>query len=205
MYGVKATQQVWSKVALHLPRGGFLPRRQAGFGYLLVLLLVALLAMGLGQAGTLWRTESQRIKETDLLFIGEQYRQAIQSYYAASPGNAKHYPKKLEDLLLDARQIKLTRHLRKLYSDPITGKNEWGLIRDADSQEISGVYSLAPGEPRKQQGFSTPQSTFVEAKSYEAWRFMATKADNTTKTPVKAQSEPSPGAEVQAVDALPEP
>ena len=44
-------------------------RGQSGFGYLLVLLLIALLGIGLGAAGTLWSTESQRVKESDLLYI----------------------------------------------------------------------------------------------------------------------------------------
>lgn len=160
-------------MAPRLPSGSAPLRRQRGFGYLLVLLLVVLMGIGLGTAGTLWTTESQRIKENELLFVGEAYRQAIRSYYSA-PGPAKQYPKSLEDLLLDTRQTQLTRHLRKLYPDPMTGKSEWGLIRDAESQRISGVYSLAPGEPMKQQGFDVRQKDFANAKSYADWRFIAT-------------------------------
>lgn len=146
-------------------------RRESGFAYLLVLLLVVLMGLGLGAAGTLWHTESQRLKESELLYIGEQYRQAINRYYNA-PGPIKQYPKSLEALLLDSRQPTLTRHLRKLYPDPMTHKKEWGLVVDPDSQEIRGVYSLAPGEPLKQHGFALNQREFGEAKSYAAWQFV---------------------------------
>lgn len=179
-------------MAPRLPSGSAPMRRQQGFGYLLVLLLVVLMGIGLGAAGTLWKTESQRVKENELLFVGEAYRQAIRSYYAAPPG--KQYPKGLEDLLLDTRQTQLTRHLRKLYPDPITGKAEWGLIMDADSEQIRGVYSLAPGEPIKQQGFDSRQKDFENAESYGAWRFVVTGTPPPgSKTPTVAPVEtPNP-------------
>lgn len=160
-------------MAQHLASGRVYLRRQAGFSYLLVLLLIVLIGIGLGAAGTLWRTESQRLKEAELLFIGEQYRKAIRSYYSAS-AVAKQYPKNLEDLLLDSRQTVLTRHLRKLYPDPVTGKKEWGLIMDAESQQVSGVYSLAQGKPIKQLGFDSRQKDFENAESYGDWRFVVT-------------------------------
>ena len=112
-------------MAPRLPSGNASMRRQQGFGYLLVLLLVVLMGIGLGVAGTLWKTESQRVKENELLFVGEAYRQAIRNYYAA-PGPVKQYPKSLEDLLLDTRQTQLTRYLRKLYPDPIPVKQNGG-------------------------------------------------------------------------------
>ena len=147
--------------------------RQAGFGFLLVLLLIALLGIGLGVAGTLWRSESRRIKENELLYVGEQYRKALENYYQMSPGQAKRYPVKIEELLLDPRITKRTRHMRKLYRDPMTGRAEWGMVIDPASKEIRGVYSLAPGEPMKKQGFKEPQTDFANAKRYDAWRFVA--------------------------------
>lgn len=150
-------------------------QRQAGFAYLLVLMLIVVMGLGLGAAGTLWRTESQRIKEQQLLYIGEQYRKAISSYYAA-PGPNKQYPKSLDDLLLDARQTVTTRHLRKLYADPVTGDKEWGLVVDPDSQQIRGVYSLGPGKPLKQKGFASHQKDFEDAETYGTWRFVVTSA-----------------------------
>ena len=146
-------------------------RREAGFAYLLVLLFIVLMGLGLGAAGTLWHTKSQRLKESELLYIGEQYRQAIQSFYNA-PGPIKRYPKSLDELLLDPRQATLTRHLRKRYADPLTGQKAWGLVIDPADQQIRGVYSLAPGHPFKQTNFDTRQKDFENAQSYAAWRFI---------------------------------
>lgn len=181
-------------MAQHLVSGRANIPRQAGFSYLLVLLLIVLMGIGLGAAGTLWRTESQRLKESELLFIGEQYRKAIRSYYTA-PAPAKQYPKNLEDLLLDSRQTQLTRHLRKLYPDPVTGKKEWGLIMDAESQQISGVYSLAQGKPLKQRGFDSRQKDFENAEGYSDWRFVVTGVE----APPPARSE---NTRTQASDTL---
>lgn len=176
-------------MAPRLASGNSPPGYQAGFGYLLVLLMVMLMGIGLGVAGTLWKTESQRIKENELLYIGEQYRKAIQSY-AALPQSPKQYPKKLEDLLLDTRPTEITRHLRKLYRDPLTGNTEWGLVVDADTQRIKGVYSLAPGKPIKERGFSPRQQDFENAENYQAWRFVATEAAPPPSPPVIDPAKP---------------
>lgn len=155
---------------------------------MLVMLIVVLIGLGLGAAGTLWHTESQRLKENELLFIGEQYRKAIQNYYNAGP--ARQFPKSLNDLLLDAR-LPLTRHLRKLYPDPMTGNKEWGLIADPDGHGISGVYSLAPGVPIKQQGFDARQKEFENAQSYSAWRFNVIVTPTPPAPPKAPQNKPS--------------
>ena len=172
-----------------LVSGKSLAQRQAGFAYLLVLMLIVVMGLGLGAAGTLWRTESQRVKEHQLLYIGEQYRKAISSYYAA-PSPDKQYPKKLDDLLLDPRQTVTTRHLRKLYADPVTGEKEWGLVVDPDSQQIRGVYSLAPGKPMKQKGFASHQKDFEDAETYGAWIFVVTTA-RVPAPPAKPASTPT--------------
>ncbi len=179
-------------------------RHQSGFSFLLVLLLIVLMGIGLGVAGTLWHTESQRAKEAELLYIGEQYRKAIRSYVEspAAAGGAKHFPKKLDDLILDTRQNTLVRHLRRLYPDPLTGKNDWGLIMDESNQQISGVYSKAPGEPRKQQGFGIEQKNFAAPTTYADWRFEVVKAkaaptappSPATQAPLTATPQPKPNS-----------
>src|SRR5712671_7176926 len=75
---------------------------QRGFTYLGVLLIVAVMGFGLAAFGELYSHASQREKERELLFIGDQFRNAIESYYNKSPG-AKLYPKKVEELLEDKR------------------------------------------------------------------------------------------------------
>ena len=70
----------------------------------------------------------QREKERELLFIGNQFRQAIERYYERSPGELKKYPASLEELLKDNRFVTTQRHLRRIYRDPMTGNTEWGMV-----------------------------------------------------------------------------
>ena len=118
-------------------------RVQRGFGYLLVLFAVAALGMLLAGAGQVWHTAVQREKEAELLFIGNQFRQAIGSYYEQAPDAVKQYPVKLEDLVEDRRFVVPRRHLRKLYRDPMTGHYDWELVKTGD--RIVGVHSRSGG------------------------------------------------------------
>jgi type II secretory pathway pseudopilin PulG len=174
-----------------------LRRKQAGFGFLAVLLLIVLIGLALGQAGMLWSTQSRRIKEAELLYVGERYRDAIRSYQESSPGQAKSYPKTLDDLLLDPRHPRMTRHLRKLYRDPVGDTPDWGLITDPVTQEIHGVYSTAPGQPLKTSGFSKKEANFEGAESYAAWRFEAVPPPEEqvpAPTPALPQPQLAPGS-----------
>jgi type II secretory pathway pseudopilin PulG len=181
------------------------PRRgaQAGFGFLTVLFLIILIGLALGQAGTLWSTQSTRIKEADLLWVGEQYRSAIAAYYEASSGAAKTWPRKLDDLVLDPRQPTIRRYLRRLYPDPVSGKQDWGLITDPETQGIRGVYSRAAGKPLKLSGFPKKEADFENAKTYSDWRFEA-KPEQAALGPVAAPAAPqSPKPGVPAASASP--
>ena len=143
-------------------------QRQAGFTYLGLLILLALMGVVLAQAGTLWSQTRQRGREADLLFYGDQFRQAIAAYYLAQTPNA--YPQTLDDLLEDPRVPYTRRFLRQIYPDPMTGKRDWILIK-APGNGIMGVYSPAPGTPLKQGNFRAADAPFAGAKSYAAWRF----------------------------------
>lgn len=156
---------------------------QSGFTYLFVLMLIALIGMGLAAAGKLWRTESQRDRETDLLFIGDQYRQAIRSYYELDPAQPR-LPQSIDDLLEDDRRPNIVRHLRRAYRDPFTG-GELALIRTPEGNGIVGVYSLAAGRPFKTKGFLPENKTFSGADRYAKWRFVYT-------PPVASALSPAP-------------
>ena len=145
-------------------------RDQSGFSYLFVLMLIALVGMGLAAAGTLWRTDAQRAREADLLFVGEQYRQAIRSYYERDPAQPR-LPQSIDDLVEDTRYPTVVRHLRRVYRDPLTG-NALALIRTPDTQGIVGVYSEAAGQPLKLAGFPPEDSAFASAARYADWRFV---------------------------------
>lgn len=145
------------------------PVPQRGFTYLGMLLIVALMGTGLVAFGELYSHAAQREKERELLFIGEQFRDAIGSYYNKSPG-AKVYPKKLEDLLEDNRFPMPKRHLRRVYRDPMTGSQEWGLV-EAPGGGFMGVHSLSEETPIKSGNFSVKAEEFEGAEHYTKWMF----------------------------------
>lgn len=124
------------------------------------------MGVALAAAGTLWHTAQMRDKERELLYVGDQYRKAIQLYYA----DAKQYPRELDGLLKDPRAAALRRYLRKLYRDPITGTNEWGMIKAADGG-IMGVYSLSDAAPFKTANFPQRYAEFEGKSKYSDWKF----------------------------------
>ncbi len=142
---------------------------QRGFAYLFVLMAIALLGLGLAAAGTLWRTESQREREAELLFVGAQYRQAIKSYYERIPGQPR-LPRSIDELLEDERTEPPARHLRRAWRDPFGG--ELRLIEAPDNSGIVGVASASTLHPFKQAGFPAEFSDFAGAGSYAAWQFV---------------------------------
>ncbi len=125
---------------------------QQGFVYLWALFSVVLAGVAMAGAGQMWQVKSQRDKEAELLFIGEEFRKAIMSYHNAN----KQYPSTLEDLLKDSRSINIKRHLRKIYVDPMTNTTDWGLVDEpppattaatskADSAQSKGSTSGSGG------------------------------------------------------------
>jgi len=146
-------------------------RAPRGFTYLTALFMIAILAGGLALAGEMWHTNTIREKEAELLFVGHQYRKAIGRYYLA--GGAR-YPRSLEELLKDPRQPGTVRHLRKLYPDPITGK-DFAPIKAPDGG-VWGVYSVSEDAPHKTSGFKLRDAGFEGAKRYADWKFIHTPA-----------------------------
>ena len=108
-----------------------------------------------------------------MLFIGEEFRQAIALYYLRSPGQAHEYPKSLEELTADSRFGGIQRYLRKVYRDPMTGKAEWGLIL-TPAGRIMGVHSLSRERPLKTGGFLEKHQEFSGTTSYADWKFIHT-------------------------------
>ncbi|MDX1915659.1 MAG: type II secretion system protein [Methylophilus sp.] len=141
-----------------------------GFTFIGLLMVIAISGIALAGIGIVWHQSAQRERESELLYVGNQYSKAISNYYLSSPTNPKQYPKSLEDLLLDKRFQNKRRHLRKLYPDPMTHGKPWGLIKQQD--QIIGVYSMSKETPIKTAQFQTPYESFAEAKTYHDWKFM---------------------------------
>ena len=140
-----------------------------GFTYIGLLLFFALTGLGLSVAGMSWQYQVRAEKEKQLLFVGAEFRNAINSYYASSPDAAKVYPVSLNDLLLDKRMPNIKRHLRKIYLDPMTGKADWGFA--TQQGRIVGIYSQSTLAPYKQKGFNVAEEALVGAKTYKDWIF----------------------------------
>jgi type II secretory pathway pseudopilin PulG len=145
--------------------------RESGFTYVGVLVLVALMGIALASTGRVWHTLQQQEKEQELLFIGQQFRQALDAYAKHTPGQARRAPQDLEALLLDPRHPGIQRYLRKVYLDPMTGKAEWGLITGPDGA-IYGVHSLSDDEPLKKANFGLANKDFEGKMKYSDWAFM---------------------------------
>ena len=145
-------------------------RRERGFTLAGALILIAVLGAGMAAYGEMASHAAQRQKEEELLFVGNQFRQAIAAFYEGTPGAVKRFPQKLEQLLEDQRFPVARRHLRRIYADPMTGKRQWGLV-EAPQGGIMGVYSLSPARPIKTGGFAVRDVSLSDATRYSDWAF----------------------------------
>jgi type II secretory pathway pseudopilin PulG len=172
-------------------------QNQRGVTLVVVLVIIVILGLSLGIAGSTWRTVVQQAKEKELLFRGDQYRRAIGSYYKMAHGGTKGaFPTRLEELLKDPRSLQTMRHIRKLYKDPMTGE-DWVLIRQggtvggtvtasAGTGGIIGVRSSSDLEPFKKDGFSEVDEKFKDKEKYSEWEFVYEPSASTTPPATKA-------------------
>jgi type II secretory pathway pseudopilin PulG len=141
-----------------------------GYTYVGVLFIIATIGLTQALASTLWSFAQQREKERELLFIGNQFRKAIQQYYVKTPGFVKTYPPSLEALLEDNRFVTTQRYLRRIYLDPMTNNAEWGII-NAPQGGVMGIYSISNEKPIKQDGFAEVNIHLANRRHYSEWQF----------------------------------
>lgn len=154
-----------------LMRNGRHPAAEQGFVYIALLIGLAIIGIGLGATSEVWTQTRQREKEEELLFIGNQIRQAITRFYQQSPPAARRFPMTMDELVEDVRAPeKPARFLRKLYTDPMTNTAQWGEVRLPNGQLV-GVYSLSDDKPFKVFGFALRDKTFLEKDRYSDWVF----------------------------------
>ena len=96
------------------------PPKQSGYILLAVLFLVALVLLSLAVAAPRIAKSIQRDRELELIHRGEQYKRAIKLYYRKFGS----YPSSIEQL----ENTNNIRFLRKRYTDPMTGKDDWKII-----------------------------------------------------------------------------
>jgi len=99
-----------------------LARSETGFTYIAALVLVVVMGIMLGAVGQSVKVIMKREREKELIFRGLQYRDAIERW------SKKGVPlKDLKDLVEPTVSNNMDRSkdrlLRKLYKDPITGKD----------------------------------------------------------------------------------
>ncbi|WP_156322258.1 type II secretion system protein [Winslowiella iniecta] len=154
---------------------------QAGFSYLLLLAWLSVLALMLLRSQDHLQTEWRQEREAQLLFAGDQIREAIQQYRDNPAGN-KCFPVSFQQLLSDRRFTPTRYLLRQHYRDPFTQKSDWGMIYD-DKGRWTGVYSKGAGKPLKKEGFAQIYKDFKKAGSYTGWKF---KVDDDLNAPLPA-------------------
>ena len=186
---------------MHAEHKSIEPRHRlpCGRGVILMALLIGLALSGIAlmAAVDVWTIARQREREQELLFVGDQYRQAIRRYYYAAPsGTPRMLPASIAALLEDDRYPVPVRHLRRPYPDPVTGNAEWGVLRDGD--RITGVYSLSEAPPLKLAGFAPAYESFAGQTRYRDWVFAFA-------VPRRGGFQPPPAPGAPAADTPPPP
>jgi len=139
----------------------------AGFTYVGLLVAIVIMGVALAAVGVVWRTQGQREREQELLFIGHDFERAVASYYKAG----RAYPQEIADLLEDKRGPVPAHHLRRFYNDPMTGAQDWNIIR-VDMLGITGIASSSKQAPIKTAGFNKDEDAFKDATAYSDWQFV---------------------------------
>jgi len=147
-------------------------KRASGRGYALIaaLILVMLVSLAATIAVNAAQLDAQREREAQLLFIGNQFRDALGSYNAAPVGGIAQYPETIEQLLVDDRWQQARHHLRRMWPDPITRSMDWELVRSQG--RIIGIHSRSKAVPLKRANFDRGND-FADALNYSEWVFTA--------------------------------
>jgi hypothetical protein len=110
---------------------------EGGFALLVVLLMAAFVAIALYSEVPRVLFEAQRAKEQLLVDRGNEYRRAIKVYVRKMQGR---YPPSI-DALVQTNDIHF---LRKKFTDPMTGKDDWRLIHIAGNGIFPDSLTQAP-------------------------------------------------------------
>ena len=148
-------------------------RLEGGFTYLGLIILVTIIGLAAASTLRVGAIVQRRQAEQELLQIGNEYINALKGYAASTPAGKSTLPERLEDLVLDPRYPNKRRYLRRIYIDPLTGKNEWGLVHGTTptGTGIIGIYSLSEAVPVKSDNFDPVFDGFKGKKSYAEWVF----------------------------------
>ena len=113
---------------------------EEGFTLLAVMFLVALITIGLAVALPQISKQIQRDREVETMHRGKQFIRAIKLYYKQFGA----YPTSVDALVKPTNNI---RFLRKKYTDPITGKDDWKpvLVGQNKAPTMMGFFGVPLG------------------------------------------------------------
>src|SRR4030066_2231464 len=128
-------------------------------GYVLIMLLFVVTAMGIGLlvAVPVWQTQIQREKEEELIFRGKQYVEAVRIFQIKKPGT---FPKTLDELVQE-------KCLRRPFKDPMNPAGDWDIILLPESGAQGGSLRQRPGgiPVRGRQGSGQEQTQAFSAQT----------------------------------------
>ena len=168
---------------------------EEGFTYVGLVIFVAIL--GLVGAATL-KVDSllrRAAAEQELLEIGAEYSEALRSYAAATPRGYPTAPPTMQDLLRDPRFPGTRRHLRRIYVDPVTGRQEWGIVWQGDKVGVLAVYSLSQAQPLKLANFDARFQNFENKEHLSEWKFTASGTGASAAPGANMQPDPQPNGQ----------
>jgi hypothetical protein len=122
-------------------------RHDSGFALLLVFAMAAVIAITLYMEMPRAAFEAQREKEQLLIERGEQYVRGIQLFVT----EFKRYPQTIDEL----EKTNNKRFLRRRYVDPMTGKDDWKLLK------INAMGVLENSAVQKDAQKEKSQNTFI--------------------------------------------
>lgn len=147
--------------------------RCGGFTYVALVVLLAVLGLVAAAGLKVGALRQRAAAEEELLEIGAAFSEALRSYAAATPVGKRQQPPNLQALLKDPRFPETRRHLRKIFVDPITGKDEWGVVTMGDNVGVVAVYSLSTSRPLKVGNFDSRFVNFENKERISDWKFTA--------------------------------
>ena len=114
---------------------------ESGYALITILFMLGVVAVMLARSLPRDAMRAQRTREETLIYRGEQYARAVELYFREH----QRYPESLNDL----EETDGIRFLRRRYRDPITGDDEWRLIKmGADGRfKDSLVYDTEKDDP----------------------------------------------------------
>jgi type II secretory pathway pseudopilin PulG len=143
---------------------------ERGFTYIGLLIMVTMIAAGATASLSAGSAIQWREKEATLIAIGLEYRHALKSYSNSTPVGQPNAPREVSELLRDHRHPGMVRHLRRIYPDPLTNQNNWGLLRD-QAGLIIGIHSMSTAAPLRQNKLPAGLESFERASTYAEWVF----------------------------------